>query len=249
MPTLTPRLCPSTYSKWDAGMATPTHTPLGRGFKTSLNYFGHGNWMWSEMEWGGSEDHATEPPQFTPGKSVVDLWDTDHPANTLNGTKYEEELFADRFNEVIDNHDTSKPLFLYYAAKVGHYPLQAPVEYQNKFSFVDYDFRRMNHAMVNYLDDNIANLTAALKAKGMWDNTLLVLSGDNGGYVKAPQGTCYNGPMSEHGTECFNGEAGANNYPLVSVHAAAVARVCWCVCLCNSVVRAVLPACACPHCT
>ena len=27
--------------KWDVGAATPTHTPVGRGFKTSLNYFGH----------------------------------------------------------------------------------------------------------------------------------------------------------------------------------------------------------------
>ena len=37
--------------KWDAGMETPTHTPKGRGFDTSLNYFGHGNWAWTEIEW------------------------------------------------------------------------------------------------------------------------------------------------------------------------------------------------------
>ena len=43
--------------KWDAGMATPTHTPHGRGYDSSLNYFGHGNWAWSEGEWGGSTDH------------------------------------------------------------------------------------------------------------------------------------------------------------------------------------------------
>jgi len=35
-------------------MATPTHTPKGRGYNSSLNYFGHGNWGWSELEWGGS---------------------------------------------------------------------------------------------------------------------------------------------------------------------------------------------------
>lgn len=39
--------------------------------------------------------------------------------------------------------------------------------------------------MVAYLDDNLANMTAMLKAKGMWENTLMVLTADNGGYVKA----------------------------------------------------------------
>lgn len=45
-------------------MATPTHTPKGRGYDSSLNYFSHGNWGWSEAEWGGSESHASE--SFTP---------------------------------------------------------------------------------------------------------------------------------------------------------------------------------------
>ena len=29
--------------KWDAGMATPEHTPQGRGYDTSLGYFHHAN--------------------------------------------------------------------------------------------------------------------------------------------------------------------------------------------------------------
>lgn len=27
--------------KWDVGMVTTRHTPKGRGFETSLNYFAH----------------------------------------------------------------------------------------------------------------------------------------------------------------------------------------------------------------
>jgi hypothetical protein len=49
----------------------------------------------------------------------------------------------------------------------------------------------------------------------------MVLSSDNGGYVKAPKGPCnttaYGDIPSQdfgHGTACMNGEAGANNYPL-----------------------------------
>jgi arylsulfatase A-like enzyme len=33
--------------KWDAGMATPDHTPYGRGYRTSLNYFNHCNDYWT----------------------------------------------------------------------------------------------------------------------------------------------------------------------------------------------------------
>eukprot|EP01052_Picozoa_sp_SAG31_P013556 SAG31_NODE_817_length_11849_cov_6.737362_8_plen_291_part_00 len=34
--------------KWDAGMVTPAHTPHGRGYDTSLNYFSHKNDFWSQ---------------------------------------------------------------------------------------------------------------------------------------------------------------------------------------------------------
>merc|ERR1711934_775430 len=50
----------------------------------------------------------------------------------------------------------------------------------------------------------------------------MILSSDNGGYVKDNQGGCNStsgtqGSSSEdigHGTACFNGEAGASNWPL-----------------------------------
>merc|ERR1712070_1045478 len=63
-----------------------------------------------------------------------------------------------------------------------------------------------------------------MKKLGMWENTLMVLSSDNGGYVGNPLGPCNTtdasfpgaGPNTDvgHGTVCMNGEAGANNFPL-----------------------------------
>ena len=47
---------------------------------------------------------------------IVDLWDSDKPATGMNGTgpdHYEEALFEER---LINNHDPSTPLFLYYPA-------------------------------------------------------------------------------------------------------------------------------------
>eukprot|EP00965_Chrysotila_dentata_P175388 5788812-Pleurochrysis_carterae.AAC.2 len=204
--------------KWDAGMATPRHTPRGRGYQTSLNYFGHGNWMWSEAEWGGSESGRADVPQ----PDFYDLWDTDRPAYALRGTGFEEKLFRERMLSILHAHDPSVPLFLNYDSRLVHYPLQAPPEFQHRYAAVADENRRLYYAMVSYLDDQLANITNTMRALGLWEATLMVLSSDNGGYVKAPMGACNTthsasaSPASDlgHGTTCFNGEAGANNYPL-----------------------------------
>jgi len=65
-----------------------------------------------------------------------------------------------------------------------------------KFNFIDVRARHFYQSMVNYMDTAIGNVLAALKSKGLYDNTLIVFSSDNGGPI-------YN-----------NGTAGANNYPL-----------------------------------
>ena len=171
--------------KWDAGMATPDHTPKGRGFQTSFGYFHHAN------------DYYTETASACNRTQIVDLWDTDKPAHGINGTgpdNYEEALFKERLLNVVSKHDPSTPLFLYYAPHIAHTPLQVPDKYLKMFSFIDDHDRQYYHAMVNYLDDVVGELTDALKNKGMWDNLLFVTSSDNGGPV-------YPG-------------GGANNYPL-----------------------------------
>merc|ERR1719401_1097513 len=61
--------------KWDAGMATPDHTPHGRGYDTSLGYFHHSNDYWTERY-----------PYKGDVGVYVDMWDTDGPASGLNGS-------------------------------------------------------------------------------------------------------------------------------------------------------------------
>ena len=39
----------------------------------------------------------------------------------------------------------------------------------------------MLQGMVSAVDDIVANLTGNLRARGMWDNTVLVWASDNGG--------------------------------------------------------------------
>ncbi|XP_065826529.1 arylsulfatase J-like [Oscarella lobularis] len=171
--------------KWDAGMATRDHIPLGRGFDTSFGYFHHANDFYTQQE-GRCKDKNDVAP--------VDLWATDKPAHGLNGTDYEEHMFGEHVLQVLKEHDPSVPLFLYYAPHVAHTPYQVPQPYLDKFRFIDDDLRRVYHAMVYYLDEVVGNITDMFKSKGMWNNTLVVVSADNGG--------------PEHNN------TGANNYPL-----------------------------------
>ena len=168
--------------KWHAGGATPDHTPMGRGFDSSLGYFNAAN------------DYYTEVDGNCNSTSIVDLWDTDKPGTGMNGTgadNYEDALFAERLLHIVNSHDPSTPLYLYYAPHIAHRPLQVPDRYAQRFSFIDDENRQYYHAMVNYLDEVVGNLTAALKKQGLWDNLLFVTSSDNGG----PLGSANNYPM------------------------------------------------------
>ena len=187
--------------KWDAGMATPAHTPHGRGYDTSLNYFSHKNDFWSQA----NMQTCCEPDQ-----TIIDFWHTDRGASDVNSTGYSEFLYRDELVGIIQKHDVSTPLLVFYAPHVAHCPLQVPKEYYDKFSFMsddegkcsaqtvkglhsidprfpdlEYKCRQQYHAMVNIMDEVVGNITNAFKAKGaaVWANTLVVMSSDNGGPV------------------------------------------------------------------
>ena len=202
--------------KWDCGMATEHHTPKGRGYDTSLFYFHHDNDYWTNRV------RTSDAAHLCPGQDhmLVDLWNHTMPGRGLNnsaedcatgsdypypvdanghpktGCRYEDELFLGRVIETIANHDVSRPLFFFWAAHTIHAPLQVPKPFVDKYLFID-DLRRRRYlAMVHWLDSAVGNVTALLKQKAMYDNTLIVFSSDNGGPVY------------------FGGAGGANNHPL-----------------------------------
>lgn len=129
--------------KWDAGMATPTHTPRGRGYQSSVNYFYHQTdyWTFTAEPW---MSHGCAPAGAGPNSSVspvLDLWigdDTgEHPGLTLqpstrcaapdnspfplsNECLYEDLLFERTALQWIQSHSSDKPLFLFWAPHVAH---------------------------------------------------------------------------------------------------------------------------------
>ncbi len=105
------------------------------------------------------------------------------------------------FNEltgfVNDNNprETGKPFFMYWATPIPHMPLQAPQKwvdyYVDKFGdeppYIGdkgYFPHRYPHAayagMISYLDEQVGMLVQQLKDLGIYDNTLIIFTSDNG---------------------------------------------------------------------
>ena len=124
------------------------------------------------------------------------------PANQTAGCVFEDDLFKDQLLADLDEYDPSSAdledagLFIFWAPHVVHTPLQPPQASLDQFAHVQ-DWRRRRYlALVHYIDGAVGEVVAALKAKGMWEDTLVVMSSDNGGPIYGA------------------GAAGASNFPL-----------------------------------
>lgn len=153
--------------KWHLGALEDWMTPHGRGFNSSFGYL------------SGGEDHYTQLQKDYFGCTGTDLFDTDAPAVGRSGT-YGEYLYNDALQLIISKHNKKFPLFVYAALQSMHAPQQVPKAYSDKYKGFSEDFAIMN-GMATISDEVFGNLTAALKAKGMWQDTLILISSDNGG--------------------------------------------------------------------
>jgi len=110
---------------------------------------------------------------------------------------YSTNLFGAEAVRVIEAHDAAEPLFLFQAWQGVHFPRQAPMRYVGAYnSSIADPARRVFAGMVSAVDEGIGNISAALAAKGMLDDSVIIVSTDNGGPT----------------TECA--AIGASNYPL-----------------------------------
>eukprot|EP00039_Didymoeca_costata_P004959 m.77237 g.77237 ORF g.77237 m.77237 type:complete len:548 (-) comp12611_c0_seq1:71-1714(-) len=216
--------------KWDVGMATEEHHPRARGYDSWIGYWHHSNDYW---------EHTVD----TCGtKSMYDLWEYnetyDGPALRFQNGKlcsqknqnpenqtcvFEESVFTNEVLRIINGHDESKPLFLFYSMHLTHMPLQVPTAYEQKFGFINNSYRRLNHAMGNYLDEAVLNVTTALKQGNLWNTTLFVFHSDNGGEILGA-GVCGGNNWPLTGGKFTNFEGGIRVNAFVAGGAVPLAR-------------------------
>ena len=69
---------------------------------------------------------------------------------------------------------------MYLALQNTHNPLEVPAWYMRNLNTSEYAPRRFYDGMAAFADESIFNVTEALRANGMWDNTILIVTTDNG---------------------------------------------------------------------
>ena len=107
---------------------------------------------------------------------------------------YAPAMIQEKALAFIEEHQKT-PFFLYYASPLPHLPLQAPSSYVAKYreiigpevpypggkGYFPNQYPRATYAaMINYLDDQVGELIAKLKELGLYENTLIIFTSDNG---------------------------------------------------------------------
>jgi arylsulfatase A-like enzyme len=150
--------------KWHLGHARSAFWPCQRGFDSF-----YGALL-------GEIDHFTH-------KAANGNPDWFRNNEALEEEGFDNILFGAEAVRVIDNHDQSKPLFLYLAFTAPHTPFQAPQEYLERNSHITDESRRAYAAMISVVDDEVGKVVEALDRSGMRENALIVFQSDNGGVV------------------------------------------------------------------
>lgn len=121
------------------------------------------------------------------------------PKDEQSYAKYTKKVYAPdlMYKEIIDFVDRSKnkPFVLFWTTPVPHVPLQAPERwikhYVDKFGdeepylgqkgYYPCRYPRATYAaMVSYWDEQIGGLIAELKKQGIYENTIILFTSDNG---------------------------------------------------------------------
>ncbi|SHI96364.1 Arylsulfatase A [Tangfeifania diversioriginum] len=151
-------------------------------------------------------------------------------SGTQSGT-YGPEIIQEHAMKFLENNK-DKPFFMYYPSIIPHAELYAPEEYMEKYrgkfepekiyEGVDageegfrngaYGSQPESHAafaaMVDYLDMQVGEIIAKLKELGVYENTLIIFTSDNGPHMEGGADPDYfdsNGPLKGYKRDLYEG--------------------------------------------
>ena len=191
----------SILGKWHMGYSALARYPTYRGFdyfygymegafdyltkKTDLD-FGPKQKA-SYLDWFENEGLVTDPDVLS--EEMYGAIDLQHKAEAV----------------IIDHalHHNDQPLFMYYATPLVHSPFkQLPDRYMSTCKVTTAAFEAEKCGMLVLLDEMVQNISCILTQQKMWDNTVLVLTSDNGAMAQFLGG---NYPYRGHKFNIFRG--------------------------------------------
>ncbi len=191
------------FGKWGLGAPHTQSVPNKMGFDTFFGYncqrqahTYHPLFLYSDMV-RVSLENDTIPPHS--GLDFAQSW-----LKQENGDPYavfqQGEYAPDRIYQALEEFiggGQEQPFFAYWATPIPHVPLQAPEDWINyyrkklgeeqpheggkAFGYFPQRYPRATYAaMISYLDAQVGRLIDYLKAKGLYENTLIFFTSDNG---------------------------------------------------------------------
>jgi len=156
--------------KWHVGMARKELRPNSRGADLFYGFL------------GGSHDYCTSStdPEFRRKgeRPIMRNRQVEPPIQESKG--YLTEMFTKEAVQFIERTG-DEPFCLYLAYNAVHHPWSVPDSYVKRVQQLDtHDERKLFAGMVLALDDGVGAIMAALREKGVADDTLVIFMSDNG---------------------------------------------------------------------
>jgi len=184
--------------KWGLGAPQTQSTPLGMGFDF---FFGYNCQRQAHTYYPVhlyKNDHRVYLRNDTVAPNTLlpegtDLYNPDNYA-AFNQKDYAPDLMFKEITGFV-NENYKQPFFLYWATPIPHAALQAPRRwvdyyvkkfgdekpYDGKKGYVPIRYPHASYAaMISYLDEQVGLLVKQLKDLGVYENTLIVFTSDNG---------------------------------------------------------------------
>ncbi|XP_054721655.1 arylsulfatase B-like isoform X2 [Uloborus diversus] len=223
--------------KWHLGYYKRSFLPTRRGFDSffgflndNIDYYDYTSYYVDQTSAKKILENVTIEGEIAPDAEIntklmgipgnkamfgIDLWENEEVVRDFRG-EYATNVFTDRALSVLDEHNASKPLFLFMSHAACHtgnpfYPLQTPAELFERNNHISDEKRRLFAGMVTALDDSVGKIFQALKEKDMLKKSVIVISSDNGGVANS--GTASNWPL--RGMKYFMWEGGVRTVGLV----------------------------------
>ena len=173
--------------KWHLGYASP-NTPNDRGFDLFRGIMG-----------GMMDDYYTHTRKGYPA-----LWLNKTIAPPVKG--HITDVLTDyAIDFVRQSGKSEKPFFLYLAYNAPHIPLDAPKDWVERVKQRQpgiTDTRARLVTLIEQIDAGVGRLVEELKRSGQWENTFIMYSSDNGGYM---QSQANNGPYRGYKATMYEG--------------------------------------------
>lgn len=187
----------SVFGKWGLGAPGTDGVPTKQGFDYFYGYNcqRQAHNLYPLHLWENETKIPLDNQLVHPHAALPKNADPNDPKSYAKYTQkeYAPKMIHDKALEFIQQQ-TDQPFFMYYASPLPHLPLQVPTEeleqykrifeeqpYIGNHAYFPHQYPRSAYAaMITYLDKQVGELIAELKKKGVYENTVIIFSSDNG---------------------------------------------------------------------